>query len=83
VNLVDELDLRLLLTFAASLHDGSMPPGCLDLEDPEPISARPWGDVNCDGIVDSSDALYVLAYLVNIFLQPRAQNCTRIADFIS
>jgi len=37
-------------------------PPCLNLGEAEITSGHPRGDINCDGVVDGLDTLYVLAH---------------------
>ena len=55
-------DFDVLITFAAELNDGTDHPPCLDLGDPESNSGFPWGDVNCDGLINVMDALAIILY---------------------
>ena len=46
------------------VRDGSTAPGCPDLGQAEPaaLTPHPWGDTDCDTLVDALDALYVMEY---------------------
>jgi hypothetical protein len=35
------------------------------------LQARPWGDVNCDAVVDPLDALFVLLYMADVPGEPQ------------
>jgi hypothetical protein len=69
-----------LLRYAAGLNDGSTAaPSCLDLGQSGLLTGYPWGDVNCDHVVDATDALYVVAHLAGIELS-RPGGCPAIGQ---
>jgi len=77
-------DFRLLLEFVALLNEGVTPGvDCPDLDDDDPSSDFPWGDVNCDGAVDAIDALYLIAHLGGFDLAQFDDSCVAIGSGIT
>ena len=64
-------DFNGLITYAAGLYDGvTDEPGCLDIGELEVHNSnKPWGDVNCDDLVNALDALFLIAYNAGVPLQ--------------
>jgi hypothetical protein len=81
---VDEGDFRFLIKFSAELNDGTTPGACPDVGVNEAISGHKWGDVNCDGLVNALDALYVLVFKVQLHTLPSPpQHCFPIGSVIT
>lgn len=59
---IDEDDMMLLLGDLADVVDGGQSAPCLDLDEPEPVTGRGWGNVSCNDELDVIDALFILAY---------------------
>lgn len=57
-----------MIQFSAGLIGGQQLAPCPDLGEPEPISGDGWADVNCDGVVDALDALYIIAFDADVTL---------------
>ena len=54
--------------------DGQHEAPCLGLGDPDSIAGFHWGDVNCDGVVNATDALWALLFIAEL-IPPAAGNC--------
>lgn len=81
---VNVIDFALLLLFAAGEYNGATPGACPDIGSavPAAVTGHPWGDVNCDGLVDARDALYVLAFDAGAPLAT-PQGCTAIGHSLN
>lgn len=81
---VDLDDFELLILYASGLWDGvSGLNGCPSVNQAEPITGFPWGDVNCDGLVNALDVLFILAYQVDIDLTPVEPSCVPVGNLIT
>lgn len=63
-------DFSYLIEFSSGLSSGITPGACLNLGDLEELTNRGWGDVRCDDNVGPADALFLIAYLADILLEP-------------
>ena len=81
----DDLDILQLLKFEAGVP-GITSAGvdiCPNLGELEPRSGFKWGDINCDGNVDTKDILFMIADKASVPMTAQTANCYQIAEVIT
>jgi hypothetical protein len=81
---VDDVDFLGGLAYAAGFGQiEDKPAGCPDLDETYPATGFAWGDINCDGNVDSLDDLYIIAAIAAYTGLPLPSNCFPVGALLT